>query len=163
MKLNTLKKTVITSLILILMSSITGCSLVPISSFDPQTEERLMSLSNNFTGLSVDLTNSIGLPESGHEHHKETYKKIHQDVAALSLRVMAIQKNQHTQEQVALLASNIKIAEELHKKGFGETAYATREVISLIDKDITQALGAILKLEMLKKRGIEIKSDNAEI
>ena len=163
MKLKNLKKPIVTPLMLLLMMLVTGCSFVPISSFDPQTEERIMSLSNNFTGLTVDLTNSIGLPESGHEHHKETYKKIHQDVAALSLRVMAIQKNQHTQEQVALLANNIKIAEELHKQGFGETAYGTKKVISLIDKDITQALGAILKLEMLKKRGIETKSDNAEI
>lgn len=133
-----------------------GCTIRLVSEYDEATDKAVTALQRSVTSLLLDIDRSLSRPEeSSYERFADRYASLRVDLSALRLRVDALPDNSITQQQVLLLSKNIDNLEELHRLGFAEGRESMRTVIRIVQKDFDTALGAILKLELAKRRGMK--------
>ena len=139
----------------------TGCISMG-APYDLQTENSLMSINGKASEILIDLEQNPRLPKKEYKQFQETYKAIHLELSDLELRASAIPKNHRTQKQIALLAQTVKKFEALHQLDFGRTPYGKQEAIKTSKVSIKHSLSAMLKLELAKKRGINVSTTTEE-
>ena len=134
--------------------TLTGCANMG-APYDAQTEKALMSLNGKTSEILIDLEGSQDFPEINYKQYQNAYKAVHLELSNLELRASAIPKNDKTQKQIVLLTKTVKQFEALHQLDFGKTLYGKQEAIKTSRLTFKQALKAMLKLELAKKRGID--------
>lgn len=141
--------------------TITGCVNMS-APYDVQTEKSLMLINNKTSSVLIDLEGKPNLPKSDYKQYQTTYKAIRLELSSLELRASAIPKNNETQKQIVLLGKTVNQLEALHQAGFGKTVYGKQEAIKTSRLTLKQILGAMLKLELAKKRGINTTTETTQ-
>lgn len=143
-----------TVLFLIFLS---GCTVRLVSLYDEQTDAGATALHKKFEDYFSKLKIQQK-PECTYPNYKEFYRQTKSDVAALKLRAEAIPKNTKTIEAVAQMDKIVDTLEKIHQgRVDAESNYICMNLDALgaDQQGVNSALGAILKLELAKKRGEE--------
>lgn len=132
-------------IILFSLLFINGCTIQLVSQYDEKTDSAITSIHKEISDFLVDQP----LPDPPGETPEAItfYKTTHSHIKELKLRANAIPNNDLTLQQIDLLDQDITLLENLDK--LGHTAIAHKLAQDAIDI----ACGAMLKLELAKKRG----------
>lgn len=130
-----------------------GCSVQLISAYDEETDKATTALHKNFETFFVKEQKQIE-PDCRYENNLAFYQQAKIDLASLKLRVSAIPKNKPTIDAVDDIEIILTRLETIHQ-GREKQANKCLEPKSLKGDQIAtnSAFGAILKLELEKKRG----------
>ena len=134
--------------LLVLIFSLSGCSITLISSYDENTDKAVTKLQKDFETFFVTVDGQAGLPECKYDNHKKFYQNSKVAISAIAVRAKAIPKNEITVEQVGLLEESLLSLEKLHKID----CFSNDQVVNL-RSSFNTSITAILKLELAKKRG----------
>jgi hypothetical protein len=134
--------------IIVLIFSLSGCSITLISSYDENTDKSVTELQKSFETFFVSVDSQAGLPECKYDKHKEFYQGSKVAISAIEVRAKAIPKNDITVAQVGLLSDSLMSLEKLHK-----IDCFTNGQVSSLRSSFNTSITAILKLELAKKRG----------
>jgi len=103
----------------------------------------------------VEALDGAGMPDCLYANHKDFYDAARVDASALAVRAASHDLNSETVAQVDALTDSINTFEQLHVLASNAPTprcLSARE-LSPIRRGFDQTLGAIIKLEVAKKRG----------
>jgi len=127
----------------------TGCSKVTlISNYDEQIDQSATDLQKEMDRFLTNLEYQAGTPEADYENNIDFYRHYLIEMRALLIRVQSHPDNQITEEQVRLMTDNLNELKAAHESGQIEA-----EAIQVFRDLFNQGWGAIIKLEIAKKRG----------
>lgn len=134
--------------ILALAFVFSGCATKRISNYDEITDKTVTALQKKTEAHLVTLEAVEGLPECKYEKHKLFYNEAKVDVSAITVRAVAIPKNEIITQETILLSKSLDSLEKLHK-----IACLTKDQIKPLRTQFNSIFTAILKLELAKRRG----------
>jgi len=111
------------------------------------------------TGLQREVSSEIELlrgaekPDCLYPNHAAFYRQARVDVSALGVRAAAHEMNAQTIKQIEDLSGALTDMEKLHKIATQANRCMQPEEFSDINRAFDQITGAIIKLEIAKKRG----------
>ena len=132
--------------ILVVLSIISGCSVMMISDYDEKTDTAVTELQKQVETFFVTVESQVGLPECKYEDHKSFYQDSKIAISAIEVRARALPKNEITIKMVGLLIDSLNSLEELHKLGCLSSGQ-----IAPLRSNFNTSFTAILKLELAKK------------
>jgi hypothetical protein len=128
-----------------------GCSRVTlISAYDEQIDHSASELQQRMDAFLTMLADKEGTPEASYEANRDFYSDYGVGIRAVKVRALAQPKNSITVQQLDLMSNSL---EELRKAH--EDAPISAEAVPTFRDLFNQAWGAIIALEMAKKRGEE--------
>ena len=131
-----------------------GCSRITlISSYDEQIDHSATELQRRMDAFLTMLADKEGTPQASYEANKSFYSDYAVDLRSLKVRAVSQPKNQITGQQIDLMTSSLEELRKAHQSG----PIAADAVPTFRDL-FNQSWGAIIALEMAKKRG-ESSSD----
>ncbi|KPH65635.1 hypothetical protein [Pseudoalteromonas porphyrae] len=131
---------------LVIFSS--GCTVKLVSSYDEKTDNAVTELQKRVETFFIEAEGLANKPECKYEKHITFYQDTKVQVSAISVRAGALEKNEKTEQLVALLGNSIDTLEQLHKID----CFKPEQVVTL-RSSFNSSITAILKLELAKKRG----------
>lgn len=132
-----------------------GCVTL-IAPYDDQIDEMATNLQHDISA-EIETLSRAQMPDCLYANHVDFYKKANADVSALLVRAEAHELNSQTIGQVQALDGALDGLEELHRgasNGPPPRCMSANE-FSPIRRAFDQITGAIVKLEIAKKRGKE--------
>jgi len=128
-----------------------GCSTITlVSRYDEQTDQSVTAFGKKMDTFLGSLERNAGKPAVSYDANVDFYEGAHVDIRAMQVRAQAIPKNDLTVGQLAELMASLDDLEKLHKiKKDGIPA----DQIPVLRTAFQRSCGAILKLELAKKRG----------
>jgi hypothetical protein len=127
----------------------TACSRVMlISSYDEQVDQAATTLQKRMDGFLTMLAEKAGTPAAGYEANRSFYSDYAVELRSLAIRAGSWPKNELTVRQLTLMTANL---EELRKAH--ESAPLSPEAVPTFRDLFNQGWGAIIALEVAKKRG----------
>ncbi|WP_298854071.1 hypothetical protein [uncultured Aquimonas sp.] len=153
-------------LIVVLAIAISACSTVRlISDYDEPTDKALTALQQSTDDFITNLIASAPSEENAFEKHKKFYEDIDQQLRRLEFRVASIPKNDQTKSLVADIRAAILGEEKCTEDGGSlrnlhclqeNLAHGpSRMALQISQRNVNQAIGAALALELAKKQGLE--------
>ncbi len=134
-----------------------GCQVQFISDYDEQTDHAATALQQKIEDflLRMQAASESDLPEARalrpFEANQDFYREVEVDLSSMRLRAEAIPQNNLTIEQIGLLEQSMQSMRQLHIEA-GDRGLR-RVVVIPLRTGINTQLGAIIKLELAKKRG----------
>lgn len=122
------------------------------SRYDAPTDQMTMAL-HKAVSLEIEALAGQTSPACFYRRYKGFYAEQHADVAALELRVRAIAKNEDTVSQVDALRAALGSFEMLHRLASAQGRCLSPAELSPAASGLDIIFGAILKLEIAKRRG----------
>ena len=132
--------------------AVLGCSTITlISRYDEVTDQSVTAFGKKMDSFLASLERNTGKQEASYDANVSFYDGARVDIRAMQVRAKAIPKNEITQEQLALLMSSVEDLEKLHRiKANGQIP---SDEIAHLRTAFQTSCGAVLKLELAKKRG----------
>lgn len=118
--------------------------------YDEKTDQLATDLQRKISA-HVEALDGAEAPACLHGNHIQFYDEARVDLSTLSMRVRALELNQLSIQQVDDLRDSLITFEALHKRK--DPDCLTSAEISPLRRAFDSHLGAILKLELAKKRG----------
>lgn len=137
------------ALLSLLLSQSVGCTVRLIADYDEQTDASITELQRKVETFLTRLERSAGRPEASHAANVGFYDEMRVALSSIEVRAAAIPRNEITRQQLSLLRDSLNTLEELHKTGI------STEQVQPLRTAFNTSFGAILKLELAKKRGKE--------
>lgn len=125
-----------------------GCAIRLISNYDEQIDKGATDLHKELDAFLTDLETKAGTPEASYDVAKAFYPRYLVDLRALRVRARAQPENELTEKQLDLMMDSIEQLRRQHQAG-----PLARAVIDVNRNLFSQAWGAVVKLELAKKRG----------
>jgi hypothetical protein len=125
-----------------------GCAIRLISNYDEQIDKGATDLQKEVDSFLTDLETKAGTPEASYDVAKPFYPRYLVDLRALRVRAHAQPKNELTEKQLDLMMDSVEQLRRQHQAG-----PLVKAVIDVNRDLFSQAWGAIVKLELAKKRG----------
>lgn len=138
-----------TTMVLLIILQFSACTLKLISDYDQQTDEAVVSLHKQIESLLIKIDKAIGSSKAAYSNFEKYYDEIRTDLASLQLRAKTRPLNGIQVTQLSNISNQIELLEKAHKAPEG----IIKEEIPIIRGAFNQAIEAILKLELAKKRG----------
>lgn len=136
-------------LALVLVIPHAGCTRITlISSYDEQIDHSATELQRRMDAFLTMLANKEGTPQASYDSNKTFYSDYAVDLRSLKVRAMGQPKNQITGQQLDLMIESLEQLRKGHESG----PIAADAVPTFRDL-FNQSWGAIIALEMAKKRG----------
>ena len=127
----------------------TGCSRITlISSYDEQIDHSATELQRRMDAFLTMLADKEGTPQASYESNKSFYSDYAVDLRSLKVRAVSQPKNQITSQQIDLMTASLEELRKAHESG-----PITADAVPTFRDLFNQAWGAIIALEMAKKRG----------
>jgi hypothetical protein len=146
----------IQALALLLLPALGACTVTLMSAYDDQTEKMTTELQSEISAYHQELVYGYGSPSCLYSNNVGFFKKTRSEIDNLRVRVSAIGKNEQTKGQVDQLLGAIDSLEALQKlreqQHSGNDRCYTADQMADNFSGIEIILGAIMKLEMAKKR-----------
>ena len=139
------------AVILTLIFSVGCTSIKLIADYDEIIDSSITEFQKNMETHLIKLERNIGTDDASHENNIDFYDEARVELSSIRVRAAAIPKNELTLTQIELLIQNLENLEKIHKLGM-----AANDIPPLRNAFNTGTT-AILKLELAKKRGIEIE------
>ena len=139
------------SLILVALLPLAACVTL-MAPYDEKTDEMATALQRKVSEHFETLEGSQS-PACLHQNFVQFYDGLRVDASALDVRARALDMNSQTQIQAAELMSMINNFEALHKLDSARGDCLSSDELSPLRRGFDSAVGAILKLEVAKKRG----------
>jgi hypothetical protein len=134
--------------LLALLAAATACGPVRlVSEYDEAFDRAVMELHRSVGRFLFLLERTAGTPEGRHARHAEFYDAARADLRAIRARAESVPRNALTAAQLALVEDNLAGLERMHRAGL------KAEEIEPLRRAFDAQIGAILKLELAKKRG----------
>ncbi|HKU60413.1 MAG TPA: hypothetical protein VJQ44_04285 [Gemmatimonadales bacterium] len=128
---------------------VAGCTRVTlISAYDEQVDHSASELQQRMDGFLTMLADKAGTPEASYEANRDFYSDYAVGIRAVRVRALAQPKNSITVQQLDLMSNSL---EELRKAH--QDAPISAEAVPAFRDLFNQAWGAIIRLELAKKRG----------
>jgi hypothetical protein len=128
-----------------------GCTRITlISAYDEQIDHSASELQQRMDAFLTMLADKEGTPEASYEANRDFYSDYAVGIRAVKVRALAQPKNSITVQQLDLMSNSL---EELRKAH--EDAPISAEAVPTFRDLFNQAWGAIIALELAKKRGEE--------
>ncbi len=128
-----------------------GCAITLVSKYDEKTENYASDFRTQVDTFLTALERNAGEPvklEATHAQNTKFYDDARITIRGMHNRAIQIDKNKFTVQQIELLMDNVSTLEALHKLGPISPAS-----IASTRSSFESICGAIIKLEILKKRG----------
>ncbi|HEY8256395.1 MAG TPA: hypothetical protein VIG08_01945 [Gemmatimonadales bacterium] len=126
-----------------------GCTRITlISSYDEQIDHSATDLQRRMDAFLTMLADKEGAPQASYDSNKTFYSDYAVDLRSLKVRAMGQPKNQITGQQLDLMLGSLEELRKAHQSG----PIAADAVPTFRDL-FNQSWGAIIALEMAKKRG----------
>ncbi|MGI6456039.1 MAG: hypothetical protein ACOX5R_10540 [bacterium] len=136
---------------LLFFSFLSGCMSVQfVSEYDEVIDLTATELQRDFTLFFIQLEDALHTGDAAYPEFKRFYDEIMADIAVLEVRANAHPRNTRTLEQVQLLKDSIRQIEAAHQEDV-----LNLDMIPVMHTQIEQQIGAIIRLEIAKKRGVE--------
>ncbi len=160
----TLKLRRCAAIILASAASLSACTVTLVSSYDEQTDKSATALQQKGDTFYQTLINATP-PDCLYARTKRFYNQIQIDLGVMKTRADAIDMNSFTSSQITNIQQIFKLEEQIQQSHVKDAA-AEDKPETCIDKDAAaadqaafdQAIEAVLKLELAKKRGDSISS-----
>jgi hypothetical protein len=123
-----------------------------ISQYDEKVDEMATSIQREIS-VEMETLGSQVKPDCLYPNHETFYRQMKVDVGALAVRAAAHDQNSLTIGQVQALQGALKDFETIHQHATEKNRCLTAAEISPDARGIDQIVGAILHLELAKKRG----------
>lgn len=136
---------------LVLAAGLSGCAVTLLSQYDLQTDQTASSIQKKLTAQAATMSATYGTPDCVYDKYAAGYQDLRVDLSALKLRVGVIANNEPTVAAVNELDGAIQAFESLHKLA-GPKCMSPQEIAPAL-RGIDSTVGAVLKLELAKKRG----------
>ena len=134
-----------------LVFPLAGCSRVTlISAYDEQIDHSSSELQQRMDAFLTMLADREGTPEASYEANRDFYSDYAVGIRAVKVRALAQPKNSITVQQLDLMGNSLEELRKAHKD-----APISAEAVPTFRDLFNQAWGAIIALEMAKKRGEE--------
>lgn len=128
-----------------------GCTRITlISAYDEQIDHSASELQQRMDAFLTMLADKAGEPEASYAANREFYSDYAVGIRAVKVRALAQPKSSITVQQLDLMSGSL---EELRKAH--EDAPIPAEAVPAFRDLFNQAWGAIIALELAKKRGEE--------
>jgi hypothetical protein len=119
-----------------------------ISSYDEVIDHSATELQRRMDAFLTMLADKEGTPEASYDANKEFYSDYAVDLRSLKVRAMVQPKNQITGQQVDLMTASLEELRKAHESG-----PISADAVPTFRDLFNQSWGAIIALEMAKKRG----------
>src|SRR5262245_43789551 len=130
--------------------ALAGCVTL-IAPYDDQIDEMATNLQHDISA-EIETLSRAEKPDCLYPNHVEFYKKANADVSALGVRARAHELNSFTIQQVDELDGALDDLEALHKSATAANRCMGASEFSPIRRGFDSITGAIVKLEIAKKR-----------
>jgi len=134
--------------IALIIGMASGCAIRLVSNYDEQIDKGATDLQKEVDTFLTDLETKAGTPEASYDMAKAFYPRYLVDLRALQVRAHAQPKNELTEKQLDLMMDSVEQLRRQHQAG-----PLAKAVIDVNRNLFSQAWGAIVKLELAKKRG----------
>ena len=134
-----------------LMLSLSACVTL-MAPFD-ETTNRLATDLQRKISTHFEALDGASAPECLHPAHVAFYDDARVDISALSVRTQAFQMNAETIQQTVDLKEAVDTLEQLHRLASNAGRCMSSEELSPLRRAFDSHLGAIIRLEIAKKRG----------
>lgn len=135
---------------------LSGCAEIRlISEYDAYTDQNVTKIQRTLETLFTTLERSPTYPDCSHAEQEEDYAEIAVELNLLIARNELRPKNRITQDQLNLLKESLGELEKLHKESDESGKCMSTEEIQLLRSAFASSFGAILRLELAKKRNLE--------
>ncbi len=130
-----------------------GCVTL-VAPYDDQIDQMATNLQHDISA-EIETLSRAEKPDCLYPNHVGFYKKANADVSALAVRARAHELNSFTIGQVDALDGALDDLEGLHKIASTKERCMSAQEFSPIRRAMDSITGAIVKLEIAKKRGKE--------
>ena len=130
---------------------LSGCVTL-MAPYDEKIDDMATGLQRE-VGSEIELLRDAGKPDCLYPNHAAFYRQARVDVSALAVRASAHEMNAQTITQIGDLRGALSDMEALHKIATQANRCMRPEEFSDISRGFDQITGAIVKLEIAKKRG----------
>jgi len=137
------------ALIIVLLFALSACTIRLISEYDENIDRGATALHKSFESFFFKIE-SQSFPACNYDNHKDFYDQSKVDISALKLRAEAIPKNDNTIKQIKTLADSLNLLEQLHQTHTDNCLL--KEEVAVLRTNFNVSLGAIIKLELAKKK-----------
>ena len=137
------------ALIIVLLFALSACTIRLISEYDEDIDRVATALHKSFESFFIKIE-SQSFPACNYDNQKDFYDQAKVDISALKLRAEAIPKNDYTIKQIKTLADSLNLLEQLHQTHTDNCLL--KEEVAALRTNFNVSLGAIIKLELAKKR-----------
>lgn len=135
---------------------VAGCTEVRLlSEYDQFTDEHVSQLQTDFERLFTSLERRPQLPDCGYHAHADFYAETTVTLNVLIARNEVRPDNDISERQLKNLKSSLGELEQLHELSDEENRCLLLEEVGILRSAFTSSIGAILRLELAKKRGDE--------
>jgi hypothetical protein len=126
-----------------------GCTRITlISSYDEVIDHSATELQRRMDGFLTMLVDKEGTPQASYDSNKTFYSEYAVDLRSLKVRALSQPKNQITAQQIDLMTNSLEELRKAHESG-----PIAAEAVPTFRDLFNQSWGAIIALEMAKKRG----------
>lgn len=132
-----------------LVIALAGCTIRLISDYDENTDKGVSEFQKSMETFLVRIETQERPAGPLSDAEKDFFQKAKVDLSALRVRASAIPKNEITVRMIANLTSSVEALEQLVPLGI------TKDQVTPIHSAFNTSVGAIIKLELEKKRGAE--------
>jgi hypothetical protein len=119
-----------------------------ISSYDEVIDHSATDLQRRMDAFLTMLADQEGMPRASYDSNKTFYSDYAVDLRSLKVRALSQPKNQITAQQVDLMTASLEELRKAHESG-----PIAAEAVPTFRDLFNQSWGAIIALEMAKKRG----------
>jgi hypothetical protein len=125
----------------------TGCSVTLISAYDEQIDHSATTLQKEMDTFLTSIETAPDSVSGSYEHNRGFYSGYGVELRGLLVRAQSHDKNELSTKQIELMADNLEELRKSHASG-----PLTPEAVGVYRNLFNQGWGAILKLELAKKR-----------
>jgi hypothetical protein len=139
--------------LIVLFVLLSGCVTL-LAPYDDQFDQMATALQKKVS-THVEALDGAAMPDCLHSSQKAFYDDARVDASALAVRANSHELNSETIAQVEALTGSINDFEQLHMLASNASSprCLSSAELSPIRRAFDQTLGAIMKLEIAKKRG----------
>jgi len=131
------------------ITSQTACThIMLISSYDEVIDHSASELQRRMDAFLTMLVDKEGSPQASYDSTKIFYSDYAVDLRSLKVRALSQPKNQITGQQIDLMTSSLEELRKAHESG-----PISADAVPTFRDLFNQSWGAIIALEMAKKRG----------
>jgi hypothetical protein len=129
-----------------------GACVTFVAPYDPQIDDMATSLQREIS-TEIEALSGADRPDCLYPNHAAFYQAARVDISALDVRAQAHDLNSQTIRQIEDLNGAINDMEALHKIATQANRCMKPAEFSDIRRGFDQITGAIIRLELAKKRG----------
>jgi hypothetical protein len=133
----------------LMMFALGACTVRLIGTYDEAIDQGVTELQKDVETFLISMQDAAGTPEGKFAPNKGFYVRAKAHVGSLRIRADAIPKNEITSAQLGEVRKNLDAIEKLHKLN----DQLSEDDVTAIRSAMNMQFGAILKLELAKKRG----------